>query len=53
VGGTSGGPWLVQTTRGTRIVGVIGGYEPGRLRRLHVIQLATDPSSSKGRGPGR
>jgi V8-like Glu-specific endopeptidase len=29
VGGTSGGPWLVQTARGTRIVGVIGGMNQG------------------------
>jgi V8-like Glu-specific endopeptidase len=29
VGGTSGGPWLVQSARGARIVGVIGGMNQG------------------------
>jgi V8-like Glu-specific endopeptidase len=29
VGGTSGGPWLVHTGRGARIVGVIGGRNQG------------------------
>ncbi|HWD73732.1 MAG TPA: trypsin-like peptidase domain-containing protein [Solirubrobacteraceae bacterium] len=29
VGGTSGGPWLVQSARGARIVGVIGGLNQG------------------------
>jgi hypothetical protein len=29
VGGTSGGPWLVQTSRSTSIVGVIGGLNQG------------------------
>jgi V8-like Glu-specific endopeptidase len=29
VSGTSGGPWLVHTTRGPRIVGVIGGMNQG------------------------
>jgi V8-like Glu-specific endopeptidase len=29
VGGTSGGPWLVRTTRGTQVVGVIGGLNQG------------------------
>lgn len=29
VDGTSGGPWLVHTTRGARIVGVIGGMNQG------------------------
>jgi len=29
VNGTSGGPWLAQTTQGTRIVGVIGGMHQG------------------------
>lgn len=29
VGGTSGGPWLVQTARGPRVVGVIGGLNQG------------------------
>jgi hypothetical protein len=27
------------------------GYEPGRLRRLHFIQLAADPGRSQGRDP--
>jgi V8-like Glu-specific endopeptidase len=29
VGGTSGGPWLVRSARGVRIVGVIGGLNQG------------------------
>jgi V8-like Glu-specific endopeptidase len=29
VAGTSGGPWLVQTASGTRVVGVIGGRNEG------------------------
>jgi V8-like Glu-specific endopeptidase len=29
VAGTSGGPWLVQTEHGTRVVGVIGGMNQG------------------------
>jgi V8-like Glu-specific endopeptidase len=29
VAGTSGGPWLVQTSSGTRVVGIIGGRNEG------------------------
>ncbi len=66
VAGTSGGPWLVQTSNGTRVVGIIGGRNEGgcvdsssysspltqAARRAYVKASDHDPADVAPSPPG-
>jgi V8-like Glu-specific endopeptidase len=66
VAGTSGGPWLVQTSSGTRVVGIIGGRKQGgcvdsssysspltqAARRAYVRASDHDPANVAPPPPG-